>query len=249
MFYKKITFTTNSKENLEIFEKPKPALKTIPNWYKQTSFYINDEKGVDDFGDPNSTMKKCMPFFDVMTCGYHIHLPCDVWVQKSNHNGAVEFKWSMENLDLISQHYKSQYSLFPISNEYHDTVFKWIGQWIIETPKNYSCLFLHPTHHDDLPFKCISGLVDTDKNPTQIGFPFILKKDFTGLIPKGTPIIQVIPFKRDNFYSSFSSNYEKYELKWKKAKTVFFDRYKKFFRSKKTYDESKPSKCPFGFSK
>jgi hypothetical protein len=248
MFYKKIIFIANSKENLEIFEKPQSATKNIPNWYKKTDFFLNDKKGVDSYGDPNSTIKKCMPFFDAMTCGYHILLPCDVWVQKAN-DGTIEFKWSLENIDLIAQHYKAQYLYYPIEKDYHNTVFKWIGQWIVKTPKNYSCLFLHPTHHEDLPFKCITGLVDTDKNPTQVGFPFILKKDFEGLIPKGTPIIQIIPFKRDKFYSTYNSNYEKYELIWKKAKTVFFDRYKKFFRSNKTYSDTKPSKCPFGFGK
>jgi hypothetical protein len=247
MFNKKINieFIVKSKNLLDIIPKPHPAIENIPNWYKNTPLYVDDKKGINSNSEPNSTVKKCMPFFDGMTSGYHIPLISDVWVE--NEDGNLNFKWSIDDVEIIHSHIAEQYNLYPVPEGYMVHAFKWINPWIIKTPKNYSCLFTHPTHYDDLPFKCLSAVVDTDKHPTSIHFVFFLKKNFQGLIPKGTPLIQVIPFKREKYNSIFHSNYEKLDLIWKRAKTEFFDRYKRFFRSPKSYTSEpiKKSKCPF----
>ena len=39
----------------------------------------------------------------------------------------------------------------------------------------------------------------TDKEVLNFHLPMWLKKDFIGIIKKGTPIAQIIPFKRDNW--------------------------------------------------
>lgn len=242
---KKIEFITRSKQILDVLEKPYSALNKLPIWYRSMPSYLNDKRGVDDFSDPNTTVKKCMPFFDAMTAGYYIPLPCDVWVEKEG--GKINFKWSLDFLEIVTFQNKEQYNLYPIPEGYMPVIFKWINPWIIKTPNKYSCIFKHPTHYDDLPFQSIMAIVDTDKHPIEINFPFFLKKDFEGLIPKGTPIIQIIPFKRDNYKSCYHFNFQKYDIMWQKAKTVFFDRYKTFFRSPKKYEmgDEKKSKCPF----
>ena len=44
--------------------------------------------------------------------------------------------------------------------------------------------------------------MDTDIVSLSFQFPFIIEDpDWVGVIPKGTPIVQVIPFKRDNWES------------------------------------------------
>jgi hypothetical protein len=60
---------------------------------------------------------------------------------------------------------------------------------------------------------------------------------FEGMIPAGTPFIQVIPFKRENWVSKLGGEKEKtkYKSDWNKFLTVFFDRYKKFWWNKKHY--------------
>jgi hypothetical protein len=62
-------------------------------------------------------------------------------------------------------------------------------------------------------------------------------------------MVQVIPFKREKFVSSFYYDDGRYKKIWNTAKTVFFDRYKKYFRQPKTFlvEEKKTSKCPFAF--
>ena len=182
-----------------------------------------------------------------MTCGYFITLPCDVWVHNDN-KGNVKLQWAWQKLEMASVQRMDQYTGYPIEFGYMKTAFKWINHWITKTPKGWSCLFIHPMHHDDLPFKILAGLVDTDKYPIPVHFPFLLKEGFSGIIKKGTPIVQVIPFKRETFTSKISYDRDsKFKNIWKKVSLEFFDRYMNNFWTKKTYEEGKISKCPFGF--
>ena len=75
--------------------------------------------------------------------------------------------------------------------------------WRIKTPKGYSCLFVPPLNNSDDRFSIIPGIVDTDVFPLEINFPIIINGDkypiLEDIIKKGTPYVQVIPFKRENW--------------------------------------------------
>ena len=73
---------------------------------------------------------------------------------------------------------------------------------MIKTPPGYSVLFTHPMNWHYLPFYSLSGVVDTDTYTMPVLFPFMMKNNFEGIIPKGTPVIQIIPFKRDDWKSN-----------------------------------------------
>ena len=58
----------------------------------------------------------------------------------------------------------------------------------------------HPLNRNDLPWIVLSGVVDADVHPLRPGnMPLFIKENFEGIIPKGTPIFQLIPFKRENW--------------------------------------------------
>jgi hypothetical protein len=242
-----IKFIADTENFLEIAPKPMPASKNVPTWFKNTPSYLNDKKSVDRNNDPNSTIKKCMPATDALNAGYHIVLPCDVWVFNEGEN-RIKFQWSWDEITVVALQAKENHALYPIPNGFYSQAFKWVNHWITKTPKGWSCLFTHPMHQDELPFQCLPAMVDTDKFPLPVNFPFLLRKDFNGLIPKGTPIIQVIPFKRETFRSEYSwDKGNVFKKLWDKAHTEYFDRYLKNFRSPKTFEEgglTKP-KCPF----
>jgi len=82
-----------------------------------------------------------------------------------------------------------------------NTQFVWMSPFIIETPPGYSVLITHPLNRFDLPFVTLSGVHDSDSILTHGHLPFYLKEDFEGIIPAGTPLFQIIPFKREPWVS------------------------------------------------
>ena len=58
----------------------------------------------------------------------------------------------------------------------------------------------------DLPFYTMSGIVESDIWGLPVFTAFFLQKDFIGVIPKGTPIFQIIPFKRDDWEREVSDD-------------------------------------------
>lgn len=183
-----------------IYEEPKPAKIFIPSWYKTAPATIDrEEVKIYPDGKRNGTYKKCVPFMDAMTSGYIITLPADVLVSKQD-NGEQIFQWMVEG-NIVALHGRKEHPNFPIPDGYSNRVFTWIGQYIVKTPKGYSCLYTHPINNYDLPFRVISGVVDTDNYFMPVDSPFIVQKDFTGIIPAGTPICQILPFKRENWIS------------------------------------------------
>lgn len=142
------------------------------------------------------TVKKCVPFLDAMTAGYVITLPVDVIWDSTNKKFLTQAKY-----EVNSDHHPEQVQGVALGAEFDPQPHKWINPWHIKTPKGYSALFVHPLNRGDLPFHSFTGVVDTDTHPLCVNLPFVMKKDFDGLIPAGTPIIQVIPFKRDDWTS------------------------------------------------
>jgi hypothetical protein len=172
---------------------PTPAYKKIPEWYRTTKPFLEKKE----------TLKKCVPFLDSMTTGYALTLSADIFFNK----GVAQ---DISTIGIVETHENSQMGDLKIPSEYHDTVYKWINSFIMKTPRGYSTLFVHPTNRIDLPFYTFSGLVDTDSFPLEVNFPFLVKKDFVGIIPAGTPIAQAIPIKRQDWVSEVEDQ-KKYE--------------------------------------
>jgi hypothetical protein len=229
-----IIFTNTS--NFENLEKPQPASNFIPDWYKAMDSYLDGKKQPSGIGTTTATIKKCMPVFDSMVSGYIITSPADIWV--SIKDNAPHYEWS--SLNLISFHSALQVPYYPSNRNFRyplELYPKWNNYWSIKTPKGYSTLFVQPFHRDSV-FTIIPGIVDTDIYTAPVNFPFILNDpEFEGLIPKGTPIVQVIPIKRDSWEMSFGQEKEFIEQKNinQKLQTAFFDKYKKMFRQEKSY--------------
>jgi hypothetical protein len=225
-----ITFTDAWNSNGVMLE-PVPASKLIPDWYKKQNAYLNNVKEPTDSAGTTATIKKCMPVFDSMNLGYLLLLPADVYV--SQKDGLPFYKWM--NFDLISFHPVEQADKHPLNNGV--PFAKFINPWAIKTPKGYSCLFVEP-FHSNLPFTSMAGVVDTDKYTAPVNIVFVLKDpNFTGLIPKGTPIAQVIPFKRNKWKMAIGKKSdldEQFNVS-RLLNTVFFDRYKTMFRVPKEF--------------
>ena len=216
---------------LDLFP-PKPALKEIPSWYKNTPEYFENQgrKIIDPYKTAH-TIKKCIPIFDAMTSGYILYT--QVEVQVTQENGLPTYTWPSQN--AISFHEIKQAHLHPVENG--APYAKWVNPYGITTPTGYSVLFTQPFHRKSI-FTILPGIVDTDTYKSPVSFPFVLNDaKWEGIIPAGTPMAQVIPFKRESWSHILGSDKEIKEQNLINAKlhSLFFNSYKLQFWSKKEY--------------
>jgi len=212
---------------------PKPATSSVPDWYKNLPSYMGGEKKPSGEGGTTGTIKRCMPVFDAIVGGYVLYTNVDVWV--SQKDGMPWYEWP--SFEPISWHPVEQAPNHPNRNGHQATYPKWINPWAIQTPPGYSVLFVQPMHRESV-FTILPGVVDTDQYNAPVNFPFVLNNiNFEGLIPSGTPMAQVIPFKRESWEMSIGTqeDFDKQNKTTIRLRTRFFDSYKSQFRQPKEY--------------
>lgn len=219
----------------KIIEPPKPAYSMVPPWYKKLNVFL-DEK-IKFYRNPNGrgnlTAKACVPVLDAMTTGYILTLPCDVTFVERNiygHRAMWDVSWQ-----VMEEHSEEQTQGIDLPEIYEKIPLKFMGMWRIKAPKGYSLLYTHPFYRFDLPFITTTGIVDSDVYDTAMNLPFYIRKDFTGVLERGTPIAQVIPIKRENWKSEVKEYDPDYEFAINNIKLTNFRSYKKRFWHKKTY--------------
>jgi hypothetical protein len=223
MFDKEIEFSAHEDYFAFKEDYPIPAKLNIPEWYKKLEH---------DFD--KKTVKGCMPFLDSLTSGYLLKMPQDFNIRHNVDNKnekGQNFKDSFQTFSLHdvspllnakSINLNSSIDIHPIKQiegspfvEKNKNLpfYKILNPWKIKTPKGYSCLFVSPLNNSDDRFSIISGIVDTDTFPNEINFPIVINGDkypiLETTINKGTPYVQVIPFKRENWKMSLKSRKQK----------------------------------------
>lgn len=237
---KNINFRARSKTEFEVQLKPYPAVKSLPKWFLNSSPY-HKHVGAQDDGrvhvrerNANATYKKCTPLLDGMSAGYIVPLWADIEVVSSNNE--VDMYWKT-GLDLFTIHGEITRNI-PTPPGYCSQVFKYNNAWIPQTPKGYSCLIVSPQGHNDLVFKAIPAVVDTDSSTLELVFPVWVKDNFDGIVEKGTPVVQIIPFKRDDWNSTFDyyeDGYYKNVIEERNFASTIVGHYLKNHWSKKTF--------------
>lgn len=232
---KKIIFTDVIHGVDGVLDKPKPAVEYVPQWYKDAVAYTDPSgmKAPSLDGTPYATIKRCMPVWDMMTAGYILETPFDIYVRQTEM--GPYFQWG--EMKAIAFQTMEQFQNHPYSRDINYAVRIQIP-WSIKTPSGWSLLILEPQHHEPGPITCASGIVDTDD--FSIPFNMFLKlrdPNFEGMIPAGTPFLQVIPFKRENWQSELGGDKErnKFSVDTHIFQRVFFDRYKRFWWKRKVY--------------
>jgi hypothetical protein len=223
---------TNTKEIAKNYY-PTPASMSIPDWYKELDSYRRNGKVPpnNNIDQTNATIKRCMPVFDVMTSGYIIYTYTDLYISKENN--IPYYQWASD--DAISFHENIQ-----VGGHYQESGYaipKWHNPWAIKTPKGYSCLFVAPFHRKT-NIHILEAIVDTDEYSSAVNFPFMLTDiKFQGLIPAGTPLAQVIPFKRESWEMKLGTeeDIKNSNKDFLKIRSKFYDGYKILARQKKEY--------------
>jgi hypothetical protein len=226
-----------------------PSSKALPQWYKHLPTPLTHNSTLEEIKMGN-TIKGCMPIFDAMTQGYIIPLWVDLYVtityRDSNPTPIVNFTWPPDKrkefgpMEHVSTHAHHQTSGVPVMEIALGgaPAFKLNSPWIIETPKNYSTLFVPVLNNPPKNISFFSAVVATDNYIDKINFPFVWtgEEEWEGIIPMGTPLIQVIPFKRDDFQHEIIKinqvDKDKIYKTRQRVQTSFMNAYKQYFRRK-----------------
>ena len=184
-----------------------PASKVVPTWFRDAkSEMVN-------YGD--KTIKACPAILDGFLQVYILPLWADVKVEPTDTfidgKRVPRFSWS-ETMEVtvgeLSQPtvreqnvVASQDLLLFQESSTSPMSFKFNSPWLVKTPKDYSMLFIPPLNNRDSRFEPVSGVICTDEYITYINVPFIwtAPPDYEGIIKQGTPLVQMIPFKREVF--------------------------------------------------
>ena len=213
MFDKEIEFSAHEDYFALKEDYPTPIKLNIPEWFKKLEHTVI-----------NHTIKGCVPFLESLTSGYLLKFPQDFNVRHNVNNKnekGEEFKDSFQTFALhdvqqilhakkvnlnsgMDSHGLKQLEGSPLIEKNKNLPFyKILNPWKIKTPKGYSCLFVPPLNNSDDRFNIIPAIVDTDTFPNEINFPIVINGDkypvLETTIKKGTPYVQIIPFKRDNW--------------------------------------------------
>jgi|SRR6056300_691881 hypothetical protein len=215
---------------------PLPSKKLIPDWFKKIP--PNNKNDL--------TVKKCVPFIDAMGAGYTILSHMDIYIYQTTDKQVRIWTPDKELEELskrwppIETHPGRQFPGSPMTGY---TVLKFMSPWIVETPPEYSTLFLPPINRLEIPLVPLVGLVDTDSYYNNVNIPFIhtaLEPDEKKhMIPAGTPICQVIPFKRDEWKAEYTwteqEQIDKQQEERKKITKERLDWYKNHAHQKKIF--------------
>lgn len=217
-------------------QKVTPIKSKVPQWYKDMPVFTQGDKSPKFLPLSNLTIKHCVPVLDGLTTGYCIPLPVDVLV--TQHLNGPELSWGSISEPPAAARTVDKAPNFPMyegfSTEHH---FLWRMPHVIKLPKGYSAVLTHPLNRYDLPFLTLSAVVDADWAVGGGNMPFFVSKTFEGLIPKGTPVIQIIPFKREDWSSEEDpSLIEENKQHQFDSTNTLIGWYKKTFWNKKNYN-------------
>jgi hypothetical protein len=187
----KIQFIPGSEQVQEITEAPVPSKYCIPDWYKTIA---------PNRAEPN--IKACSPFLDSLTHGYIQRTWTDISVDETADGFQISAPHLIKMVDFREPNH------LPEIDGYLHYQFLWNSIWSPIFPSGFSGLVTHPLNRIDLPFYTFSGIIDYDEfRHVPFGnLPFYIKKGFTGVIPKGTPMYQLIPLAREDWEASLGKH-------------------------------------------
>lgn len=171
-----------------------PAFKFKTKWLKEQN--------------PAKSVRLCPGISDYYKTGYIVTAHCDIHI-KANKAGVVASLAPRGGPnDMVSIR---DFELKPFDPvivkgiaEPDDTVKYFAGKiplpWSVVTKKGYSCYFLPALLHNNLSdlMYVYPGVVDTDRFHV-INFVFTPLKEFEITITAGEPLMQIIPFKREDY--------------------------------------------------
>jgi hypothetical protein len=225
-------------------QHPYPAYKNPPAWYKKMSVQIEpisvrEDNEVVSF----RTIKSCIPVRDLLFSGYIIPLWGELASQKMDQDSPRTFSFVDSGMEEthVSRHFANQFMGSPLEKETRSFPMPKLGcPWSFHTDPGYSTLFIEPQYREN-KISILPAIVDTDRWHSVL-FPFKFNEKFSGkitsteIIPEGTPLIQAIPFKREDFKMHVEIRKPEEKQNWlHQLQKKINDSYLKNFHTRKNY--------------
>lgn len=177
------------------------AKKVVPDWWKTMKVQEMVR------GNKTQTIRSCPAMDDWLKSGWYICAKTDMQV-KVNEDGR---SMTDPNNPLHSPTHPAaqgghNFTYLPKEDAPTKDAFKMRAPWNIITPPGYSCLYLDPFLFQNTHFATWQGIIDTDTfnvnmDNSQIIFYPKTNKDF--VIKEGTPLVQVVPYRREVWNASY----------------------------------------------
>ena len=181
--------------------RPVPANKFIPQWWKDMPFDLNMDK--EKYRFESGLVKQCPAFPDLFSSGYILPMWADTTIYFDKDTGIYEWKCgsmgSPFKINVFEQYKFIDQANYTYKGNLANIIFQFVNPWYIRLAKGYSVfqlpLFYHPTgKYDILPGTYDGHIANTNK--LEIAY-FTDKEEI--FIKKGTPLVQYIPYKKENF--------------------------------------------------
>lgn len=201
-----IEFHTYNKETLRDF-KPVLASSIQPEWWKRA------KAGELTRGMIQQTIRSCPAMDDWLKSGWYVLANRDIEVIM--YDGQSVTKETLESGErhgprIVSPSHPSNQALGSFEylgkNAPVKDAFKMRNPWNVKTPPGYSCFYLDPFLFQNEYFATWQGIIDTDKfntNQDNSQIIFYPKVNHSFIIKKGTPMCQIIPYKRDTWTATY----------------------------------------------
>ena len=173
-----------------VIAPPVRARTVLPEWFRDLPGTDQAQLSATNNG---LTIKRCMPFLDALGTGWILPLAATVRLQIRDGGEAVNAGWEFDR-EMVSNHGAFQVAGNPFAPR---PPMKFHNHWTIRTPPGYSCLFVPALNRPNGVVTVLAGVVDTDTYTSTVHVPFFATgPDGVHTLEKGTPLVQVIPFRR-----------------------------------------------------
>lgn len=202
---------------------PEPASKSMPDWWKgMGDFYTDDE------GQIRSTAKSCPGVFDFLRAGYIVRAWADFTFRYDSNdmrNWMAQRSVALEPTAKWHYHPQEQIHGCPMnttSSSEHpvgscEHFVKISSPWYLELTEGYSVMFVQPYYRTSPYFTVLPGMMDPcidEISNKELNIFLQLNIPNTDIIiRKGDPLVQIIPFRRENFKYKVKNDYSKEEEK------------------------------------
>lgn len=197
-------FIPSSPEVALVVPPPRPSSDYTPDWYKSAKSGRSKPRFAPNGALKSITFKACMPFADALRGGFIQESWCDVHIE-SDENGQCSFWFRVGPQIVEIRDMTGPEATIPVNQKmFEASQFAWTCPWIPKTPRGWSILITSPMNRLDLPFRVTDGIIDSDRfHHAPMGFvPFYVEKGFSGTIPAGTPMFQMLPIKRQSRWTA-----------------------------------------------